>query len=104
MNIKIKTIEIKEKMSDFKTNNEEGSNFYEIPDLGTESSIIEEEIERLTKERIEEIENNTELSEDYKAKKIGEIRNELKQEREKRVNELHRLSAERGGGDRKSSA
>src|SRR5690625_7884246 len=96
MNIKIKTIEIKEKMSDFKTNNEEGSNFYEIPDLGTESSIIEEEIERLTKERIEEIENNTELSEDYKAKKIGEIRNELKQEREKRFNELHRLFAERG--------
>src|SRR5690625_6517558 len=81
--------------TDFITKKEEGSEFFVIPDLGTESSIIEEEIERLTKERIEEIENNTELSEDYKAKKIGEIRNELKQEREKRFNELHRLFADR---------
>lgn len=96
VDLKQKTIEMTEKGRDFITNNEEGSEFFVIPDLGTESSIIEEEIERLTKERIEEIENNTELSEDYKAKKIGEIRNELKQEREKRFNELHRLFAERG--------
>lgn len=96
VDLKQKTIEMTEKGRDFITNNEEGSKFFVIPDLGTESSIIDEEIELLTKESIEEIENNSELSDDYKSKKIIDTREELKQEREKRFNELHRLFAERG--------
>lgn len=96
VDLKQKTIEMTEKGRDFITNNEEGSEFFVIPDLGTESSVIEEEIDLLTSERIEGIENNSELSDDYKTKKITDTREELKQEREKRFNELHRIFAERG--------
>lgn len=96
VDLKQKTIEMTEKGRDFITDNKEGSEFFVIPDLGTESSVIEEEIELLTKEQIEEIENNSELSTDYKTKKIADTREELKQEREKRFNELHRIFAERG--------
>src|SRR5690625_5382949 len=82
VDLKQKTIEMTEKGRDFITNNEEGSEFFVIPDLGTESSIMGEEIERLTKERIEEIENNNKQRDDYKAKRNREIRNEVKEQRE----------------------
>lgn len=96
VDMKQKTIEMTEKGRDFITTEKEGDQFFVIPDLGTETSVIEEEIEKIRKERISEIEDNAEFSDDYKNKKIDEIREEVKQEREKRFNELHRLFAERG--------
>ncbi len=96
VDMKQKSIEMTEKGRDFITNDEEGDEFFVIPDLGTETSEIEEEMDRLEKENIEEIKNNEEFSEEYKEKKIEETKEELKQDREKRFNELHRLFAERG--------
>ncbi|TVQ00784.1 MAG: preprotein translocase subunit SecA [Balneolaceae bacterium] len=96
VDMKQKTLEMTEKGREFITTDKEGDQFFVIPDLGTETSIIEEEIEKMQKERIAEIEVNDEFSDDYKNKKIEEIRSEVKQEREKRFNELHRLFAERG--------
>ncbi|MDX1590923.1 MAG: preprotein translocase subunit SecA, partial [Balneolaceae bacterium] len=96
VDMKQKAIELTEKGRAFLTKEEEGDEFFVIPDLGTETSNIEEEIEELKKEKISEIESNDEFSEDYKNKKIEEIKSEVKQEREKRFNELHRLFAERG--------
>ncbi len=96
VDMKQKSIEMTEKGRDFITKDEEGDEFFVIPDLGTETSEIEEEMEELEKEKIAEIKNNDEFSEDYKNKKIEETKAELKQEREKRFNELHRLFAERG--------
>jgi preprotein translocase subunit SecA len=96
VDMKQKTIELTEKGRDFITTEKEGDEFFVIPDLGTETSDIEEEIEALRKKKIEEIESNTEFSDDYKNKKIEETKNEIKQEREKRFNDLHRLFAERG--------
>ena len=96
VDMKQKSIEMTEKGRDFITKEDEGDEFFVIPDLGTETSDIEEEIEQLQKERLEKIESNEEFSDDYKAKKIDEIKEDIKQEREKRFNELHRLFAERG--------
>ncbi len=96
VNLKQKSIEMTDKGRDFITTDKEGDEFFVIPDLGLETSIIEEETDTLRKEKIDEIEANSEFSDDYKSKKIEEIKEEVKQEREKRFNELHRLFAERG--------
>ena len=96
VDMKQKSIEMTDKGRNFITKDEEGDEFFVIPDLGTETSEIEESIEKIKKERIEEIKSNAEFSDDYKNKKIAEIEEELKQDREKQFNELHRLFAERG--------
>lgn len=96
VDMKQKVIEMTEKGRDFITKDEEGDQFFVIPDLGTETSVIEEEIEQLKKQEIEKIEQNEEFSDEYKTKKIEEAKEEIKNEREKRFNELHRLFAERG--------
>jgi preprotein translocase subunit SecA len=96
VDMKQKSIEMTEKGRDFITKEEEGDEFFVIPDLGTETSEIEEEMDQLEKEKIEEVRNNDDFSDDYKEKKIEEAKTELKQDREKRFNELHRLFAERG--------
>ena len=96
VDMKQKTIEMTEKGREFLTKKDEDPDFFVIPDLGTETSDIEEEFEKLEKEKIDEIKANEEFSDDYKEKKIEETKTELKQEREKRFNELHRLFSERG--------
>ncbi len=96
VDMKQKVIEMTEKGRDFITKDEEGDQFFVIPDLGTETSIIEEDIEQLRKEEIEKIEQNDEFSSEYKSKKIEEVNQEIENEREKRFNELHRMFAERG--------
>ena len=96
VDMKQKVIEMTEKGRNFITKDEEGDQFFVIPDLGTETSVIEEEIEKLKKEEIEKIKQNEEFSDKYKSKKIEETKQEINNEREKRFNELHRLFAERG--------
>ena len=96
VDMKQKSIEMTEKGREFITKEEEGNEFFVIPDLGTETSEIEEEMEALEKEKVEEIRSNDEFSDEYKEKKIEEAKSEVRQEREKRFNELHRLFAERG--------
>jgi preprotein translocase subunit SecA len=96
VDMKQKSIEMTEKGRDFITKDDEGDEFFVIPDLGTETSEIEEEMDQLEKEKIEEIRSNDDFSDEYKEKKIEEAKTELKQDREKRFNKLHRLFAERG--------
>jgi preprotein translocase subunit SecA len=96
VDMKQKTLELTEKGREFITTEKEGDQFFVIPDLGTETSVIEEETADIQKQRVDEIKANDEFSDDYKNKKIEEIVSEVKQEREKRFNELHRLFAERG--------
>lgn len=96
VDLKQKSIEMTDKGRDFITSEKEGDEFFVIPDLGLETSLIEEESDKLRKEKIAAVEENSEFSDDYKAKKIEEIEEEVKQQREKKFNELHRLFAERG--------
>lgn len=95
VDMKMNSIEMTEKGQEFITRADEDEDFFVIPDLGTETTNIDEEIEALEKEKIEEIKNEDEFSDDYKEKKIEEAKREVKQERERRFNELHRLFAER---------
>lgn len=96
VDMKMNSIEMTEKGREFITKKGEDPDFFVIPDLGDETAQIEKEIDRLEEEKIEEIKNNADLSEEYKEKKIEEAKQEVRQERERRFSELHRLFAERG--------
>lgn len=93
---KMNSIEMTEKGREFITRKGEDPEFFVIPDLGTETSVIEQEIEGEEKAKITEIEQNNDLSDNYKEKKVEEAKSEIRLEREKRFNDLHRLFAERG--------
>ncbi|MDR9416403.1 MAG: preprotein translocase subunit SecA [Gracilimonas sp.] len=93
---KMNSIEMTEKGQEFITKKGEDKDFFVIPDLGEETAKIEQEIEELEEEKVEEIKKNDEFSEDYKERKIKETKDEIRQEREQKFNELHRLFAERG--------
>ncbi|MEX2601808.1 MAG: preprotein translocase subunit SecA [Balneolaceae bacterium] len=95
VDMKMKSIEMTEKGREFLTHKDEDPDMFVIPDLGVETSEIEEEVERLEKERIDEIRSKDEFSDDYKEKKTEEIRDEVKKEREQKFSEIHRLFAER---------
>lgn len=95
VDMKMNNIEMTEKGQEFITRGDEDPEFFIIPDLGTETSKIEQDIEELREEKIQEIEQNDEFSDDYKEKKLKEARQEVEQERERRFSELHRLFAER---------
>ncbi len=95
VDMKMKSIEMTEKGRDFLTKGDEDPDFFIIPDLGLETSELEEEVKQLEKERIEEIKAKEDFSDDYKQKKIKEAKEEVQQEREKKFNELHRVFAER---------
>src|SRR5699024_9529858 len=95
VDMKMNNIEMTEKGQDFITRANENPEFFIIPDLGSETSQLEEDIEQLREKKIHKIKENDEFSDDYKDKKIKEARREVEQEREQRFNELHRLFAER---------
>jgi preprotein translocase subunit SecA len=95
VDMKMNNIEMTEKGQDFITKANEEPEFFIIPDLGTETSTIEEEIEELREEKIQGVKENDEFSDDYKEKKVKEAKQEVEQERERRFSELHRLFAER---------
>merc|ERR1711879_308244 len=63
VDMKLNSIEMTEKGREFITKKGEDEDFFVIPDLGTETSIIEKKIEELEKEKIDEIRNNDDFSE-----------------------------------------
>lgn len=95
VDMKMNNIEMTEKGQEFITKSDEDEDFFVIPDLGTETTDLNEEVDELKEEKIQEIKDNDEFSDEYKEKKIKDIEQEMEQERERRLNELHRLFAER---------
>ncbi len=95
VDMKMNNIEMTEKGQDFITKADEEEEFFVIPDLGTETTDLDEEMDELREQKIKEIEENEEFSEEYKEKKIEEAKQEVAEEREQRLSELHRLFAER---------
>ena len=96
VDMKMNSIEMTEKGRDFITHKGEDPDFFVIPDLGFETAEIEKEIEEKEKTQIAEIEGNDAYSDEYKEKKLKELKSEIRQEREQRFSDLHRLFAERG--------
>ena len=88
---KLNTIEMTEKGREFVTLKNEDPEFFVIPDLGMETAVIEKEVEELEKAKLAELEANGASD-----KQISEAKSEIRIEREKRFNDLHRLFAERG--------
>ncbi|HKK45252.1 MAG TPA: preprotein translocase subunit SecA [Balneolaceae bacterium] len=95
VDMKMNHIEMTEKGRNFILKSDEDKEFFIIPDLGVETTDLDEQIDELRKEKLREIEENDEFSDEYKEKKIEEAKQEVEQERERRLNELHRLFAER---------
>ncbi|MEX0660345.1 MAG: preprotein translocase subunit SecA [Balneolaceae bacterium] len=95
VDMKMKSIEMTDKGREFLAGGDQKSEMFVIPDLGLETSELEEEIKDLKKERVEEVKANDDFSDEYKEKKVEEAKEEVQQEREKRFNELHRRFAER---------
>ncbi len=95
VDMKMNSLELTEKGRDFITHTNEDDDFFIIPDLGTETTDIDEEIDALRREKLGEVKSNDEFSDDYKEKKISEAKEEVKAERERRFSDLHRLFAER---------
>ena len=95
VDMKLNSIEMTEKGREYITGKGEDPEFFVIPDLGTETATIEKEIQVLEKERIAEVKAQ-DLSAEYQEKKVEEAKAEIKNERELKFNDLHRLFAERG--------
>ncbi|MFN1835716.1 preprotein translocase subunit SecA [Balneola sp. MJW-20] len=96
VDLKMNSIEMTEKGREFITKKGEDEEFFVIPDLGTETSEIEKEIDDLKEQKVSEIEDHPDWSDDYKKEKKEEALREIRIERERKFNELHRLFAERG--------
>lgn len=95
VDMKLNSIEMTEKGREFITKKGEDPDFFVIPDLGVETSVIETEIEELRKEQLADVEAK-DYSDEYKERKTQEAKQEVNLEREKRFSELHRLFSERG--------
>ncbi len=95
VDMKQNTIELTEMGRELITPSSEDKDFFVIPDMGTETSIIEEEVENKEREQIAEIENNPDFSEDYKLQQIEKVKEEVKKERSDRMSELYRVFSER---------
>jgi len=95
VDMKMNSIEMTEKGREFITKKGEDPDFFVIPDLGAETSDLEQEVKELEKEKVEEIKKK-DLSDEYQQKKIDEAKQEVRQYREEKFNELYRLFAERG--------
>ncbi len=95
VDMKQNSIEMTEKGREFITKKGEDPDFFIIPDLGVESAEIETAMATLEAQKIAEIEAE-DLSAEYKEKKIQEAKQEVRNERELKFNELHLLFGERG--------
>jgi preprotein translocase subunit SecA len=95
VDMKQNTIELTEMGRELITPSSEDKNFFVIPDMGTETSVIEEELEIKERERLSEVEGNPDFSEDYKLQQIEKVREEIKKERSDRMSELYRVFSER---------
>lgn len=92
---KMNSIEMSEKGREFITSKDEDPDFFIIPDMGSETARIEEEIAKMDREGISEIENNPEFSEEYKEELIKRKKDEVRKEKIKSHNALNLLFAER---------
>ena len=95
VDMKQNTIELTEMGRELITPSNEDPDFFVIPDMGTETSVIEEELEKKELEQIQEVENNTGFSDEYKQQQIDKVKEEIKKERSDRMAELYRLFSER---------
>lgn len=95
IDLKMNTLEMTDKGRELITDKNEDPEFFIIPDMGVETSILEEEIETKQKERTDEIENNEEFSAEYKEQLKAKVIEDLRTEKVDRSSTLNRKFAEK---------
>jgi preprotein translocase subunit SecA len=95
VDLKLNTLEMTEKGRELVTGSNEDPDFFVIPDMGVETSIIEEDLARREAEGLDEIANNTEYSEDYKEQQKAKLIEDFRREKTDRTQALYRKFAEK---------
>jgi preprotein translocase subunit SecA len=95
VDLKLNTLEMTEKGRELITGNNEDPEFFVIPDMGVETSIIEEDLTRREAEGLDAIVNNTEFSEDYKEQQKAKLIEDFRREKTERMQALYRKFSEK---------
>lgn len=95
VDMKLNTLEMTDKGRDLITGNNEDPEFFVIPDMGVETSIIEEDVARKEREELEALENNTEFSADYKEQQKAKLTEDIRREKSERMQALYRRFSEK---------
>jgi preprotein translocase subunit SecA len=95
VNLKQNTIEMTDMGRDLITSDQEDKEFFVIPDLGLETSNLEEAIGKREKEAAMKSWPMNPGAVNTRRKKIAELKEDLRKERNDKMSELYRLFAER---------
>ncbi len=95
VDMKQNTIELTDMGRELITPSSEDKDFFVIPDMGTETSELEAELDKKEQEQISEIMQNPDFSEEYKEQQTEKVKEEIKKERSDRMSELYRVFSER---------
>lgn len=95
VDLKLNTLEMTEKGRELITGNNEDPEFFVIPDMGVETSIIEEDLARREAEEIAAVNNNADFSDDYKEQQLAKINEDFRREKTERMQALYRKFAEK---------
>jgi preprotein translocase subunit SecA len=94
VDLKMNTLEMTEKGRELITGTKEDPDFFIIPDMGVETSILEEEIGRKDQEKLNELEQS-DLSDEYKEQQKAKLQEELRREKAERIQALYRKFSEK---------
>lgn len=95
VDLKLNTLEMTDKGRDLITGNNEDPEFFVIPDMGVETSLIEEDLAEKLRTETESLENNTEFSEEYKEKQLAKLQEEHRREKSEKLSNLYRKFSEK---------
>lgn len=95
VDLKLNTIEMTDKGRELITGNNEDPEFFIIPDMGVETSILEEQIETKQKQLLEELDNSADFSDEYKEKHRAKIHEDIRREKAEKMSTLYRKFSEK---------
>lgn len=95
VDFKMNSIEMTDKGREFITGKDEDPNFFIIPDVGTETALLDQDSIEKEFAELREINQNAEFSESYKEELIERKKTELTQAKSDALNAIHRLFSER---------
>jgi len=95
VDLKLNTLEMTEKGRELVTGTNEDPDFFIIPDMGLETSVIEEELARKEREDKEEISHNTAFTDEYKEQQIAKLEEDLRREKTEQMQALYRKFSEK---------
>ena len=95
VDLKLNTIEMTDKGRDLITGTQEDKDFFVIPDMGLETSIIEEELQARQAQLLDDVENNEEFSAEYKEQQKAKITEDIRKDKSEKMAALYRKFAEK---------